>query len=156
MKQSEEINRNLEHIEIEAWSDFYRAASPEVAEQCGLRTEIVGRLCAYATSKLDILAMNRVIGLGTFEPASEEQVVKIVEMYHKSGIPRFFVQVYPQSKPALISDWLQVHNFKYFNNWVKLYRPVEPVPEAQSDLTVKEITETEAMQFGKILVNSFE
>jgi hypothetical protein len=49
---------------MEALADLYRAASPEVVAGSGLLIAELADAILIAVSRIDVLALNRVIGLG--------------------------------------------------------------------------------------------
>ncbi len=66
--------RDLERIEIDVWNRFYRYANEEVSGSCGIDIRERKSLSVLMASKLDILALNRAIGLGFGEPATDRQI----------------------------------------------------------------------------------
>jgi len=151
-----ELAAGLDLHEAASWSDYFASASPEVAQQCGLRLEKIGGAYVTIAANIDMLAMNRVIGLGLGEPASEASLDRIVSLYREAGVPRFFVQVSPNARPDVLSDWLEARGFRHHNNWVKFFREVgSPLP-VTSDLRIAQIGPEQAEQFAHIIVRSFE
>ena len=82
---------DLERQEMEYWSDYYRAAGPEVTKNCDLQIHKIGSGIATAAGKIDILAFNRVIGLGLDGPVIESQLNEIIRFYRPTSIPRIFL-----------------------------------------------------------------
>lgn len=142
--------------EAAGWSDYYANASPQVEQQCGLRLERIGGAYATIAANIDMLAMNRVIGLGLPEPASEAHLDRIVSLYREAGVPRFFVQVSPNARPDALPNWLAARRFRHHNNWVKFYRRVGPSPAFETNLRIERIGGERAEQFADIIVRGFE
>lgn len=152
----DQILRDLERMEIKVWNQFYKYADDNAALSCGIDLDDDERLSVLIASKLDILAMNRVIGLGLDEPCSENKIEHIITRYKNAGVPRFFVQLHPQAQPGSLPDMLENHGFSHYNNWVKLYRDIElPLPEP-ADLEIKAIGPDESEVFAEIVAASFE
>jgi ribosomal protein S18 acetylase RimI-like enzyme len=147
---------DLERQEMEYWSDYYRAAGPEVTKNCDLQIRKIGSGIATAAGKIDILAFNRVIGLGLTEPVMEEQLKDIIRFYRPTGIPRIFVQLSPKVVTNDLSGLLDKHGLQHYNNWTKLYREVNPIPQAESSLRIEQIGEDRADLFARIIISSFE
>ncbi len=147
---------HLERVEMAAWSDFCRAATPEAVAACGIRLADDDSVSASTASKIDVLAFNRVVGLGMSEPATEEHLDELVSFYRRSRVKRFFVQVCPTAEPGDIPAWLEKREFAHYNNWVKLWRGVKSCPRVETDLRVRHIGKEYAASFARILVTSFE
>jgi len=149
------FSRDLEKIEIKVWNEFYKYADEATIGSCGIDMDAGEKLLVLIASKLDILAMNRVIGLGLGEPAEDKSLEKIISRYKDAGVPRFFVQLHPLAQPESLPEKLINHGFSHYNNWVKLYREIEaPLPEPV-ELKIKEIGPDEGDTFAEIVATSF-
>lgn len=146
----------LEQVEMAAWSDFCRSATPEAVTACGIGLADNDSVSASTASKIDVLAFNRVVGLGMSESATEEQLDELVSFYQRRRVARFFVQICPTAKPDDIPVWLENRGFSHYNNWVKLWRGVESCPPVDTDLRVRRIGKEYAASFARILVTSFD
>jgi len=155
-KLNREFLRDLEEVELAAWSDFHRAAAGDIAGAGGIGLIPDVKVCAAVASKIDVLAFNRVLGLGLDKVVDASEIAALVAEYQKRGVPRFFVQLHPQAAETGVDKTLEAAGFAHYNNWIKLYRSVEPAVKAKSDLEIREITKTEASRFGRIVVESFE
>jgi len=144
----------LEEIEVRAWNDLYAAAPPAVVKRIGVRIHPLGSGCVAMVPKVDVLGMNRVFGIGLREPFGQMQLASLIEQYRLAGSPRFFVQVSPYAMPGDITQWLKDEGFAPYNNWLKLYRSVEDLPPAETDLSIREISQPGA--FGAIVAASFD
>jgi GNAT superfamily N-acetyltransferase len=153
--RSDALWRTLELTELDAWVDFYGAATNQVVEDCGVGLQRIGSAYASIASKVDILALNRVLCLGVAEPATETTVAKILDGYRAAGVPRFFVQLSPVARPPALPAWLQRRGFRHYNNWVKLYRGAQPLPQTNTDLRVEQITVQDGEAFAEVLTISF-
>jgi GNAT superfamily N-acetyltransferase len=153
---STDLAGHLERIEVAAWGDFHKAASRQIAANCGIGLIPLESICGAIASKIDVLAFNRVIGLGMTEPVTEETLDEIISEYRDRGARRFFVQLCSSAVPDDIPDWLLSRGFHHYNNWVKLYRGVKPCPKVETDLDVRQIGTEESFAFARILVSSFE
>ena len=82
---------DLEKVEIAAWADFYKAASPASITRCGLKVAESGGVAAVLASAADVLALNRVVGLGLETPVSGDRLDELIAWYTDAGVPRFFL-----------------------------------------------------------------
>jgi hypothetical protein len=143
------FSRDLELMEIDVWNGFYKYADRETVRSCGIDLDHDEMLSILIASKLDILAMNRVLGLGLGEPADDDHIKNIISRYKDAGVPRFFVQLHPLAQPEKLPEMLTEHGFSLYNNWVKLYREIEaPLPEP-SDLEIRQIRPMISSAIGK-------
>lgn len=149
--------RSIAACEIQAWQDMYNAAGKDISEKFGIKVFTVGSACISIAKNIDILAYNRVIGLGLTERATEKMLDDIISKYKESDVKRFFIQIHPEASPADLKKWFQRRNILHHNNWVKHYRGVEDPPFVETDLEIREIGDKkEAEQFGHIITKSFE
>jgi GNAT superfamily N-acetyltransferase len=147
--------RELERIEIAAWADFYRAASPASTSTCGLQlTERMGAIAVLA-SEADVLALNRVVGLGFEGPVSPADLDEIIAQYTDAGVSRFFVQPGPTADNGSLPRLLLDRGFQHYNNWVKLHRNVAPVSDVSTDLAVRRVDADQAEAFGRNVAECF-
>jgi GNAT superfamily N-acetyltransferase len=149
------FSRRLEQVEIDAFSDFYRSADADIVSQCGIGLPNIGSACITIASRIDVLAMNRVIGLGLNEPADDDVLDRIIETYREAGVPRFFIQTHPLARPLNITEMLQSKGLLHYNNWIKLYRRAEPLPAAKTDLQIEEIGPERGPAFAEIVTSCF-
>ena len=149
----------LEWCEIDAWRDLYAAAPRDVAAATGFRIEPVGPTVVLLAPALDVLALNRVVGLGVSEPASEALVDAALDVAVRAGVRRLFVQVVPTAAPPALGDWLTARGLRPYNAWVRLARAVSPDLAASvvapTALRVDEIGTAEAAAFGRIVAAAF-
>lgn len=146
----------LEAQETAYWREYYQDVPEGLARRMGLGLATVGTAVAVAASGIDILAFNRVIGLGIERPASEREVNEIVAFYRNAGTGRFFIQLSPHAMPRRLAEVLLAKGFRHHNNWVKFYREIEPLPVADTSLRIEAIGPERAGILAKILVGGFE
>lgn len=146
------LTRALEESEAIYWSKYYNinAILPCYANViCGA---FVG-----AIPQVDILAMNRVIGLGMQKTVTPEHIDEIIHFYEKAGSKRFFIQLSPYVLQADIQDMLLNRGFRYLNNWVKLVKKADQkLPVVKTNLKVVEVGPKEANIYGRVIYESFD
>ena len=146
---------DAERIERADWREAYQSASPAVVEEFGMRLTRLGCADVLQMTRLDMLMFNRVVGFGVEEPATEESLDQALALFQESGIPRFFLDVSPAARPIFLSDWIAGRGLSLFNNWVKLTRAVDPVPQAFTTTHIAEVGRDRAADFGRIVQTVF-
>lgn len=101
-----DVARLVESNEARAYASFMRAAPADVCERLGLRAvEIGSAVAVVAASVTNTVNMNRVIGLGIAEPATEPMLDEIDALYTGCGVS-FGIEVGPFTRPPELSAWL--------------------------------------------------
>jgi GNAT superfamily N-acetyltransferase len=155
MSPNATVADRLELIEARAWSELYTAAPAATARELGVGSVVLGTATAVMAARVDVLAYNRVVGLGLDGPVEDDDVTAIVDAYRAASVPRFFVQLAPHAggNPA---ERLAAHGFRPYNHWVKLSRAVAPPAEVDTDLRVEAIGADRAGEFGAVFTEAFE
>ena len=149
--------RSIASCEMNAWQDMYNAAGRDISDKLGIKVFSIGSACVSIVKNMDILAFNRVIGLGLFQTAAEPMIDDIISKYKSEGVNRFFIQIHPEASPANLREWFEKRNIVHYNNWIKHYRGAENPPETESGFEIKEVSDSdEAVTFGEIITRSFE
>lgn len=154
-RRKNKVMKEFELVESAAWKDFYRSASPEIVARCGIKTFPVGGVTGTIASKIDILAFNRVVGLGIKEPIDERIIDIILNKIEVSGVKRFFIQIHPEVYSDQLRRLLVSHDFYHYNNWVRLIRDNSPATNMKTNLTIKKISKIEGKSFAGIVVKAF-
>lgn len=145
----------LERIEARAWGQLYTAAPAATARKLGTGSFAVGAATAVMAARIDVLAYNRVIGLGLEGPVSDDDMAAIVDAYRSASVPRFFVQLAPHAH-ADTATRLAAHGLRPYNHWVKLSRAVAPPAPVDTDLRVEAIGAERGGEFGAVFAEAFE
>jgi GNAT superfamily N-acetyltransferase len=149
--------RSIAACEMNAWQDMYNAAGRKISDKFGIKVFSIGSACISIVKNIDILAFNRVIGLGLFQTAAEPMIDDIISKYKAAEVKRFFIQIHPEASPSNIRGWFEKRNIAHYNNWIKHYRGVENPPEKEKGFEIKEVANAdEAVTFGEIITRSFE
>ena len=142
----------LEWSEMSYWSKLYKAGS-----SLPCYGNVIAGAFAGALPELDILAMNRVVGLGLQQPITPKDIDDIVHYYYQLDCSRFFVQLPPQPQLKYLVDMLEIKGFRHYNNWTKMVRPADkPMPEVDSSLEVVKIRPGQADLYGQLIFMSFD
>ena len=145
----------LERAELRAWSAVYRRAPASAVAACGIGTRDFGPATAMWMSKVDILACNRVLGLGLTGPPDKKTMTEIVTTYEEAMVPSFFVQLAPLVTVGPTITAAEDVGFARYNNWVRLVRDVAPPGPAPTGLRVEEIGPEYARDFGDVVCAGF-
>ena len=138
-------------------ADLYAAAPKELAANSGLHVErIAGATLLLAPGMPDVM-FNRVIGLGTFEPATEAVMDAVVERYRAAGVAQFWVSVSPTARPADLAQSLQARGFvpPRRRSWAQMWWRAAPPPAVASSLEVREARRDEAETLGTAIASAF-
>jgi hypothetical protein len=154
LPQDSELIRSLEMIEVDAMVDLHRAMPGELWEQLGAGVESIGTAGAIVLKQLPIMLFNRVIGLGIEAPATKKMVDEIYAIYEKAGV-RACVQLAPTAQPEAVSEWLEERGMTPRDTWAKLYRDAQPIGPVETSLTIEQIGEDRAEEFGAIAMAAF-
>lgn len=96
--------------------------------------------------------LNRIVGLGLGGPATEAQLDAAIAAM--SGL-RYYVSLSPAARPVEIADWLAARGFTPDWGWMQFRRGVEPVADAQTELTVREIGPDRAAEFAQLVRRAY-
>jgi GNAT superfamily N-acetyltransferase len=151
-----DLTRALEQVEADVWTDLYRAAAPDDVDACELDVTTVGAATVMTAGLVDVLAFNRVVGLGIGTPATEAMLDAIIQHYDAAAVPRFFVQLSPAASPAALFEWIGRRGLRHYNNWMKLFRSVGDPPEVATSLHVERMGPEHARTFADLVAPAFD
>ncbi len=145
----------LESVEAESVAAMGLAASPGVALALGLEVRRWGKAVGLCTARADVLALNRVIGLGTPDRGTKEDLDEMLSWFAGNAVPRCFVQLAPGARPAELPGWLQWRGLVQYNNWAKLLRALTALPPRRDTPRVTRLTADQGLLFGRMVATSF-
>ena len=118
---------------------------------------MIGGAFAAAVPGIDILALNRVIGLGLNGRIESKSIDDIINFYKLAGSKRFFVQLSPFFKEADTELMLLMKGFQLRNRWAKLFRSTSgSIPSVASGLKVVPVDLSQAREYAEIIYNCFD
>ena len=141
------ISERLEAAVVKA---LHGEAPEELRKQLGLRLERVGSSLVSMAANDPSILLNRSIGIGLDQAATEEEVEAICALYREVGVDRFFLQVHPEARPDNIEVLLQENGLKSYRRWMKFERHGATVPSLETDLDVRKIDGEYVDDFGRI------
>lgn len=138
----------LELAEVNAWLDMYRAAPADYARQYQLQVNRIGQVSILLCGVIPFRHFNSVMGLGLFEPATEEIVDEILTVFKSENINAFWIHHIPYCQPPELPQWLQSRNLQINSTWDRIYRgnePLSPIELPKTDnLKVERVTSATA------------
>ena len=150
----------LELAEIEALKDLYNAASPEVVAASGLSVRPVGDATLIAVSRVDVLALNRLVGLGLGSSPSDAALAEALKAMDQTGSPRCFVPVAPTAASDGLGPRLERLGLRHYNNWMRLRRTLDDLPRradsSPTSVEVRRIDSAHADVFGRLVATAFD
>ncbi len=148
----------LEAAEVNATVDLYRAADADLVEAAGLSVAEIGHAVLVTASRIDVLALTRLVGLGLGSTPSDAMLSDALRAFDRTGAPRYFVPVAPVEGHLDLQARLERLGLRHYNNWMRLHRAVgngkADVP-APSDLEVRQIDRRAADVFGQLVATAF-
>jgi ribosomal protein S18 acetylase RimI-like enzyme len=148
-------SRVLEATDAATARDLAIAADRATTRALGIRWANFGTATAVAASHVDVLAYNRVVGLGLDAPAQSDLLDRIVDWYRSARVPRFFVQLSPYAAPPDLADRLAARGLAHYNNWVKLWRSTRAIPAVRCPFPIVEAEPEHAPAFGALVARSY-
>lgn len=107
----EEIAMLNELGESEAWANYYLWAPPEFVEKLRLEAKRLGPLWVTMIPGLDWAFLNRIVGLGIGELATESLLDDAIGILHKAGCKNYMAQISPLAQPSYLPEWLNARGF---------------------------------------------
>ena len=144
-----------ERTEMNALASATLLAPADIARELGLHLVSDEGVIMSLATKADVLALNRIVGLGVETPATPDQLTRLIDIARHRGTKRLFVQLPPSHEPADLAAWTEAAGAKKYNRWVRLWRDVNNPPDAETDLEVRQLTSADALRSGEIVAESF-
>jgi hypothetical protein len=101
----------------------------------------------------DSAMINRVVGLGCSEPATEAVLDEVLEAMR--GV-RYFVAVSPQAEPRALEGWLAERGLEKGWGWMQFSRGVDELSGAETDLRVVRVGAERGADFARVVTRAFE
>jgi GNAT superfamily N-acetyltransferase len=92
--------------------------------------------------------LNRIVGLGVDEPATEAAVDAALEAL--AGTTHY-VALSPGARPPDLAEWLQARSLEPGWGWMQFRRGVEDVPASRTDLELVEVDASAALTFAHVV-----
>jgi len=135
-----------------AFRDTFAAAAELPDDLVGPITSRPGGGVAFAFTKLDIPFFNRAIGVGVARRAVESDVDEVVAFFDGAGRGTSVAQLASHATPPEVVGWFEARGYARSHTWVKMWRPLAEIPEAQTDLRIERVGPEWANEFGRLSV----
>ena len=146
----------LEMSEAFAYQSSYVAAAASPGNPTGASTATMGGAVAWGLSVIDFGFFNRVVGLGTAGPATEDDVEAAARFFTDRGLTESVIHAAPGAQPAKLISWLNAHDYVEGARWVKVWRNLDDVPVPASALRIERIGAAQAKTFTAVCLTAFE
>lgn len=156
MTLSPELVRAAELGEMDATESAFRAVPADFASEARVGCQRANGTLLVHLAAADVLAFNRVIGLGVTQPAGLDALDAAEARFRDLGAKRFMVPLAPGAEPADLAERLGERGFYRHNHWIRLVREVGDVPQARTDLRVAELGGPHAEEFGRVNAEAFK
>ena len=147
-----------EAIERAALEALHAVATPAIRSGLGLESRAIGAAFVSVAAQLppSAIVINRAIGLGLGQAATEPEVAEIVATYRNANVGRYFCQVHPQSKPTSIAAWCKAQGLERARGWQKFVRGRDRLGHSSSSLLVRQVGHDHAAAFSVIACDAFD
>lgn len=146
----------LEMAEAHAWADTYTAASEHPGNPTGAVVGSVGSAVALGLTTIDLGFFNRVIGLGTVNPAVEANVDAASRFFADLGVTQSLIHVAPGAHPPEIGLWLGARGYVHGRRSLKTWHDLERVDPPDPDMQIDRIDTDRAALFQDVCSTAFE
>ncbi len=117
------------------------------------RTTIGGVTVLRSEEAPDSPVLNRILGLGLDEPATEAQLDAALEAIGDDVT--CYVTVSPTARPAEIPDWLGARGLEPGWNWMRFRRGLDGLAPGETTLALARVDRAGADAFGRIVATGF-
>ena len=97
--------------------------------------------------------VNRIVGLGLVEPATESALDEALAAIGEDV--SCYVAIAPEARPAELGGWLAERGLEPGWSWMTFRRDVSPLPDAATSLRLVRVGSDEATAFGEIVAAGY-
>ena len=146
--------RYSETTEQHALRSWFDSASS--SQHCEWSLTSVGDAQCFVSTTESSILVNRVLGLGSTDQPTADQLIDIRELYSKAGVSRFFLHVLPDRLGPDYEQLLQAAGYKRHRGWMKFSRGAGDIGPITTDLSIRQIGPEHAADFASIVGNAFD
>jgi GNAT superfamily N-acetyltransferase len=122
----------------------------------GLPVARVGGAICIATPGIPTTMLNRAMGVGLAEPASDAALDEIDAWFRGFGV-QYAVAVSPSARPEDLAERLRERGFAYGYAWAKFARGVDDPEPVATELEVRPLASAdEARRFGAVIARAYD
>ncbi len=151
-----DVAYQLEMAEALAYEDTYRAALLTPGNPTGAAVARIGGAVAWGLTAIDFGFFNRVVGLGTAQPATEADAEAASSFFIGLGVTQSLVHVAPGARPEDLVPWLNARGYKAGARWVKLWHELADLQAPAPALRIERIDGSRGPTFVDVCVTAFE
>jgi len=150
--------RRLDVIEADAYRDMYAAASPQFSSAVGLATREIGGATLLIASRIPTPMFNRVIGLGSDQPASSQMLDDITGYFRAAGTKQWWIHLAPGAQPDTLAQDLAARGFTDppRRKWVKFVHDNIAREPVETGYDIRIVRAEEGQEFGETVCAAFE
>ena len=138
-----------------AWAEAWDAAPRDLAARHGIASTRIGGALCTAVGEQESTMLNRVVGLGLAEPATNADL-QAIEVFFADFGQRYYVSLSPQAKPSDLGAKLEQRGFDRGYAWMKFVRGAEEPPQTETSLRVEQIGPEHGTDFGEVVASGYE
>ena len=144
-----------EAAEADAWEAMFLAAPSDFTRQYGVAVQRFESVVALRSTGIGFMLLNRVMGVGIQQPATEALLDEIMAYYHLAGVKQFAIQLCPSALPEDLPLWLEARGFTRGDNWAKCYRPPTPPAPVPTALRIEAVHLDQKEQLAQVVAAGF-
>jgi len=145
----------VEASEARAYASLIRASPPPFLEEHGMLAVPIGSAVAIvAQSVTNTLNVNRVIGLGVAEAATDAMLSEIIDLYDERGLS-FGIEVGPYARPGELTAWLRARRMRRGAATAMQYRDATPLAAGEGAFSVVRAPHSERETVADICCSVF-
>ncbi len=148
----------IEGAEVQAWQDLYAALPPDFAQEFQLELLRVGSLALTRCPTIPFIHFNCVSNLGLEEPATEQQIDKVLAAYRDANVSRFWIYHNPHCRPDTLPEWLETRGLTVTGGWDRIYRDAAPLaapPVSEDSSSVEAVTSDTANEWADFIDTTY-
>ena len=143
-----------ERVELAGWAEIWAAAPPSLAARHGIEAARIGSSLCTAISEQPSTMLNRVVGLGLDQPATDDDLDAIESFFARHEQP-FYVSLHRRAKPSDLPARLEGRGFTPAYAWMKFTRGAEPPPPTETALRVELAKPEQVADFGDVVAAGY-
>ncbi len=141
----------VERHEAEVWSACFEAAASLPGDPLGVVRGGPGWPPLATLGRVDSYEINRVVGLGVVDPASPDDVGRIVDFFHHHGQTRFRIELSPQGRPTELRSWMEAAGFELGpESTTKMVRQTDDVDPPGAETEVRTLGPEHRAAIGRL------
>ena len=141
----------IERHEAEVWAACFEAAASLPGDPLGVVRDGPGWPPLATLAQVDSYEINRVVGLGATDPATPDDVGRIVEFFRRHGQSRFRVELSPEARPGDLGSWLEAAGFELGpESTTKMVRQTDDVEPAPAETEVRTLGPQHREAIGRL------